>query len=240
MSRSLLLSDVHLGPDLPRCQAGLHQLLSTLPDDVTEVFLLGDLFEVWVGDDYDSPEIAVFRDDLKALAARGVAVHFCHGNRDFLVGAAFAAAAHCRLMAESEVIERHGQRVLLMHGDALCTDDVAYQAFRAQSRSPEWRAGVITQPLAQRLMLAQFMRAKSQAENSNKAEHIMDVNAAAVTEAFATHGVTQLVHGHTHRPGCHETEVGTRWVLGDWREDTGEAVIGWWDASGIRLETVAF
>lgn len=244
MARTLLLSDVHLAPDLPRCTAGLLQLLDTLPADCGAVYVLGDLFEVWIGDDQSSDYLDTLYAAFARLSARGVQLAFCHGNRDFLLGPAFAERCGGRLMAEAETVDLHGTPTLLMHGDQLCTRDEAYMAFRAQSRSPAWQQGMLGQPLAQRQMIAQLWRMQSQQANSNKPENIMDVTPEAVVEAMQSAGVSRLVHGHTHRPARHAVALadgpGERWVLGDWREASGEARIGWADASGMTLVDYRF
>lgn len=251
MARALLLSDVHLAPDLPRCTTGLKALLGDLPADCTAVYVLGDLFEVWVGDDnrsdYLDEVLAMFR----AVGAQGAELVFCHGNRDFLLDCGpagstpFSAQAGGRMMAEAEVVELGGAPALLMHGDQLCTLDEAYMAFRVQARSEAWQQGILGQPLEQRLMIAEMWRMKSKMANSNKAENIMDVTPSEVVRVMAAAGVERLIHGHTHRPMRHQVELpgnmsGERLVLGDWREDSGEAVIAWADDSSVSLETWRF
>lgn len=251
MSQTLLVSDVHISADLTRVNAGFKHLLETLPADCQRVIVLGDLFEVWVGDDFNSATLSAVEATFERLSARGVELLFCHGNRDFLMDAgpagsvAFTTRVGGRLMAEQEVIDVHGQPVLLMHGDQLCTDDAAYMAFREQSRQLEWQLGMLSQPLAQRVQIAEFWRMQSQAANSNKPENIMDVNAAAVDRALIDAGVTTLVHGHTHRPQQHTWALPTgaeasRFVLGDWRENEGQAVIAWANDSGIHLQDYRF
>lgn len=251
MARVLLLSDVHLAADLPRCTAGLDALLRDLPADCEAVYVLGDLFEVWVGDDNRNPYLDAVCERFRSLGARGIALHVCHGNRDFLLGrgpagaASFSARTGARLMAEREVVDLAGTTALLMHGDQLCTLDEAYMAFRAQSRSEAWQQGMLSQPLEQRLMIAEMWRMKSKMANSNKAENIMDVTLDEVVRVMAEAGVELLIHGHTHRPMRHAVELpgdmaGERLVLGDWREDEGTAVIAWATADGVELTTWRF
>ena len=251
MSTALLLSDVHLAPDLPRCTAGLKALLASLPDTCKAVYVLGDLFEVWVGDDNHSDYIDGIYEAFRAVAERGVALAFCHGNRDFILGQGpagstpFATQAGGRMLAEAEVVTLGGQPVLLMHGDQLCTQDLAYMAFREQARNPAWQQQMLTQPLEQRLMIAELWRMQSKANNSNKAENIMDVTPDDVLRVLDEAGVRTLIHGHTHRPGRHaltlaDGHAGERIVLGDWREEDGSTVIAWADEHGIRLETWRF
>jgi UDP-2,3-diacylglucosamine hydrolase len=251
MSQTLLVSDVHISADLTRVNAGFIALLDTLPADCHRVIVLGDLFEVWVGDDFASPTLAAVEAAFQRLSARGVELLFCHGNRDFLMDAgpagspAFTTRVGGRLMAEHEVIDLHGRQTLLMHGDQLCTADTDYMAFRAQARSSAWQQGMLSQALAQRVQLAEFWRMKSQAGNSNKPENIMDVTASEVARVMTEASVMTLVHGHTHRPQHHrhvlaDGQEASRFVLGDWREAEGLAVIAWANDSGIHLQDFRF
>lgn len=242
MSRSYFISDLHLSPDLPRVTAGFLALLEQIRG-ADALYVLGDLFEAWVGDDnrddYNNRVIAAFR----ALADSGTKLYFVHGNRDFLLGAAFAAATGGTLLPESQVVALYGQRVLLMHGDQLCTRDEKFMAFRAQSRDPAWQQMMLGNPLEQRLMIANMWRMQSKANNANKPENIMDVTPEEAERVLQESGVSLLLHGHTHRPQVHESGTAgeaRRIVLGDWREDSGEAVIGVADADGLRLETWRF
>ena len=247
MSTTLLLSDVHLSPDLPRCTAGLLALLTKLPSDCSAVYVLGDLFEVWIGDDQQSGYLDGLYAAFKAVSERGVELVFCHGNRDFLLGKGAAdgqdfASCGGRLMAEQELVNLHGHPVLLMHGDQLCTQDAPFMAFRAQSRSDAWQNGMLSQPLEQRQMIADMWRMQSKQANSNKPENIMDVTPDEVVRVLQEADCSTLLHGHTHRPGRHPVALGSttgeRIVLGDWRE--GIAVIAWADADGIRLQDYLF
>ena len=243
MSRTLFISDLHLSPDLPRVTAGFLRYLEQARG-AEALYVLGDLFEAWVGDDhrddYNNAAINAFR----ALSDAGTALFFVHGNRDFLLGAGFAGATGGTLLPDSAVIAAGGRRLLVMHGDQLCTGDEKYMAFRAQSRDPAWQQMMLEKPLEQRLMIAAMWRAQSRAMNSNKPENIMDVAPLAVAQALAEAGVDTLLHGHTHRPGEHVLEAAgrpaTRFVLGDWREEDGTAVTGVADAQGLRLETWHF
>jgi UDP-2,3-diacylglucosamine hydrolase len=244
LSTTLLLSDVHLSPDLPRCTAGLLSLLQTLPADCQAVYVLGDLFEVWIGDDQQSDYLDSLYAAFQAMTQRGVSLAFCHGNRDFLLGHDFAKRCGGRLMAEHELVNLHGHAVLLMHGDQLCTQDAPFMAFREQSRSAAWQNGMLSQPLEQRQMIANMWRMQSKQANSNKPENIMDVTPDEVVHVLQEAGCNTLLHGHTHRPGRYPVALngaaGERIVLGDWREDKGVAVIAWADADGIRLQDYSF
>ena len=243
MSRTYFISDLHLSSDLPRVTQGFLLLLEKI-HGADALYVLGDLFEAWVGDDhrddYNNRIITAFR----RLADGGTKLFFVHGNRDFLLGQDFAEATGGELLPESQVIDVYGRRVLVMHGDQLCTLDEKYMAFRAQSRDPVWQQTMLGNPLEQRLMIAQMWRMQSKANNSNKPENIMDVTPAEVARVLKESRADILLHGHTHRPQAHALQVdgqpAGRLVLGDWREESGEAVIGIADAGGIRLEDYRF
>lgn len=243
MSRTLFISDLHLSPDLPRVTQGFLRYLEQARG-ATALYVLGDLFEAWVGDDhrddYNNTVINAFR----ALSDSGTRLFFVHGNRDFLLGEGFAEATGGTLLPDSQVIEAEGQRLLVMHGDQFCTRDEKYMAFRAQSRDPAWQQMMLEKPLDQRLMIASMWRMQSKTMNSNKPENIMDVTPEDVVRVMQEAGVATLLHGHTHRPGEHAVQVGgqpaCRMVLGDWREDEGEAITGVADTHGLRLEAWRF
>lgn len=215
--RSLCVSDLHLqAADAPAFRA-LDALLRVAAEAGHNLFLLGDLCEVWIGDDDDDALAIAFRALLKALAERTF-VGLMHGNRDFLYGEALAAETGATLLPDPF---RFGPALLLAHGDAYCTDDEAYQQLRRTFRSEDWQRGILAQPLPARRALAASMRAESLKANANKAANIMDVNAGAVSEALLAHGCHSLIHGHTHRPGRHALDAGERVVLGDWHR------VGW-------------
>lgn len=181
------------------------------------LYLLGDLFEAWVGDDEDGELAEAVAGVLRALAARGVDLAFAHGNRDFLLGPGYAQRCGMRLLAEVEVIGLAGRKVALLHGDTLCSDDVEYQTVRRQLRDPAWQRQFLGQPLGARRRFAAQARARSAAHTAMAAAEIMDVNAAAVEALYGALGVEWIIHGHTHRPGVHEFAAGRRRiVLGDW------------------------
>jgi UDP-2,3-diacylglucosamine hydrolase len=220
---TLFISDLHLKPEAPRLAAILGDLLRGPAAESDALYVLGDLFDAWPGDDdladpFNAPVVAAFR----ALTERGVPLYLQHGNRDFLLGEAFAAATGGALLPEEIVVDLAGTPTLLLHGDQLCTDDIAYQQFRKQVRNPLWQKQLLEQPLPVRKALARQLREGSDAAKAGKSMDIMDVNAEAVVAAFRRHGVTRMVHGHTHRPDRHRHEVdGTpreRIVLADWRD----------------------
>lgn len=221
MPRTLFISDLHLTPERPEILQLFHAFAEGLdPTEVEGLYILGDLFEAWVGDDEDDPVLRGIVQALRALVERGIPVHFMRGNRDFLAGRGFAEASGCHLLEDPACIELHGRAVLLSHGDTLCTDDVAYQRFRAQVRDPAWQRALLARPLAERRRLAAQLREESERSTAGKRPELMDVNPAAVEAAFRTHGVDLLIHGHTHRPAIHALTVDGRrcWriVLGDW------------------------
>lgn len=223
---ALFASDLHLTPDRPQGVARFHRFLTDIAAGAGALYLLGDVFEAWVGDDdLDAPFNAEIVTALRRLAERGVCVHFLPGNRDFLVGAAFATAGGLNLLDDPTRMDLFGVPTLLAHGDALCTDDVAYQAFRRQCRDPDWQRAALAKPLAERHALARAMRAQSERIKADNTPEIMDVNAEAVAGAFRAYDVRRLIHGHTHRPAHHSLEVDgrvrERWVLPAWYEGGG-------------------
>ncbi len=220
MSKILFISDLHLDPERPDITRLFMDFLATEAVTASALYILGDLFEAWIGDDDPTPHHAEVQDALAQLAQRCVPAFFMHGNRDFLVGEEFAARTGMKLLTDPTVISLYGQPTLLMHGDTLCTDDVDYQEFRSMVRNPEWQRQFLSQPLEARQAFAAKARAESKASQSGKAMDIMDANQQAVEAVMREHGVRRLIHGHTHRPGVHtfslEGETCQRIVLGDW------------------------
>ena len=192
------------------------------------LYLLGDLFEYWAGDDdLSDPFHQTIASAIRAVSAAGVAVYWIAGNRDFLVGSDFAAATGLTLLAEPHVAEIGGQRVALVHGDAQCTDDVPYMVFRTQVRDPAWQAQFLAMPLAQRKTIINGMRQGSKEAHSTKSAEIMDVNASAVDTLHVDSGAEILIHGHTHRPALHTSGARRRYVLPDWEPFAEPARGGW-------------
>lgn len=217
---SLFISDLHLCAARPHTGALLQAFLRGPARDAEALYILGDLFEYWAGDD----DLESQRDTVQALKSlhdSGTALFLMHGNRDFLIGLDFARAAGVTLLEDPCLLSCHGHRVLLSHGDTLCTDDVAYQQFRSQVRDPQWQSAFLAQPLATRKQQIAALREKSQSEKSGKMAEIMDVNPDAVQSLLRAHDYPALlIHGHTHRPACHPTlcdgHACDRWVLSDW------------------------
>ncbi len=220
--RLYLIADLHLGPERPDHADRLGRLLDGLEADRDRLYILGDLFEVWLGDDAVPPAHEPVLDALAATTRRGVEVSIMHGNRDFLIGEAFCHRTGCRLIEDPFTLEIAGRPVLLCHGDTLCTDDVAYQAYRRQVRDPAVQQAFLSLPIEERERVAAEHRRQSRQENAGKQETIMDVNDTAVEALMREHRVRTLIHGHTHRPAHHRFMLdglpAERIVLADWRE----------------------
>ncbi|MBV7486525.1 UDP-2,3-diacylglucosamine diphosphatase [Bordetella sp. BOR01] len=229
-----LASDVHLGPATPATAEAFLGFLDAAADEAAAVLLPGDIFDAWIGDDAilaAPPWLAAVLQGLRHAAAR-IPLWLGRGNRDFLMGTALADALGARLLPEPALLETDYGRVLLTHGDEYCTDDDAYQQFRAMVRNPQWQAQFLAQGIPERLAMAQQARGESQAANQMKAAEIMDVNTQAVEDAFRTADVETIVHGHTHRPGRHVLDIDgrrcERWVLPDWDCDHANPPRGGW------------
>jgi UDP-2,3-diacylglucosamine hydrolase len=220
---TLFLSDLHLSPDRPQAVAAFHAFARGPARTASAVYILGDLFDWWVGDDQlREPFIAPIAQSLRAIADAGVPLFVAWGNRDFMLGETFERATGATLLPEQLVIDLHGVPTLICHGDELCTDDAQYQAYRARVRAPAAKRRLMRLPYAVRRLMAAWLRRKSSSDKSLKPEYIMDVNAGAVANAFRAHSARRMIHGHTHRPARHEHEVdGTtreRFVMPDWHD----------------------
>ncbi len=217
---TLFISDLHLHESRPHITRAFFHFLQTQAKQTEALYILGDFFDAWIGDDDDAVLPQQVAAELFALHQQGTAIYFQHGNRDFLLGNAYASKAGMTLIAESTVIDLYGTASLLLHGDTLCTADKDYQQFRAMVRSSQWQQQILSQPLVARRALATQLREKSQSMNSLKADDIMDVTPTEVITQMSNAKVTRLIHGHTHRPGQHSLIVNQhpaeRIVLGDW------------------------
>ena len=218
---TLFISDLHLTEERPEANERFIALLEDQGRAADALYILGDFFEYWIGDDdLGEPFNAVVAGMLKDLTGRGVPVYLMHGNRDFLIGEGFCAATGTTLLADPTVAEIGGVKTLLVHGDTLCTDDIEYQAWRRKARDPAFQAAFLSKSLAERRQTVSQMREKSRQVVQEKTAEIMDVNDDAVRQAMRSAGVRRLIHGHTHRPGRHEIDIdgqrGERWVLPDW------------------------
>jgi UDP-2,3-diacylglucosamine hydrolase len=230
---TLFISDLHLDESRPAVTMLFLDWLRGEAARAEALYILGDLFEAYIGDDDDAALVATVADALREVSDRGVRVHFMHGNRDFLVGETFARRAGLTLLGETSVVDLYGTPTLLLHGDTLCLDDVAYQRIRVQLRDPAWQRQFLAQPLAARRAFAAQARAESARHTGATDAAIMDVTPAAVERALADHGVRRMIHGHTHRPATHRLDRGgERIVLGDWYEQGSVLRV---DASGAAL-----
>lgn len=235
---TLFISDLHLTAARPAINDLFYDFLAREARDAEALYILGDFFEYWIGD--DAVEQAEYRPivaALRAVADSGTPIYFMHGNRDFLAGERFARASGCRLLADPTRIDLYGTPTLLMHGDTLCLGDVDYLAFRKMVRDERWQHEFLAKPLAERERIARGAREESQRSTAQKAPEIMDVTPVAVADAMRAHGVRQLIHGHTHRPAEHVFDLdgapARRIVLGDWYE---QGSVLRCDAGGCKLE----
>lgn len=233
---TLFISDLHLQGGRPDITG---QFLAFLDEEVRRaeaLFILGDLFESWIGDDDPDPHRARVREALRRVADDGIPLRFMHGNRDFLIGERFAAETGVELLPDPWLANLYGQDVLLSHGDALCIDDVKYQETRSITRNPEWQKMMLAKPLVERQAIAAQARADSRAHGGSIDPAISDVNQDAVLSLMREYGVTTLLHGHTHRPDVHhfllDSRPATRIVLGDWYE---QGSVLRWDEQGPEL-----
>ncbi len=233
---SFLISDLHLDETRPHITRAFYDFLAGPAAGAEALYILGDFFEVWIGDDDDAPLPQEVARQLKAFSDAGTRLYLMHGNRDFLIGEDYARRCGAELLSDPSLVELAGKPVLLMHGDSLCTLDEEYMAFRQQARNPQWQQALLAKPLEERRQIADQIRAVSKSMNSRKAEDIMDVTPEEVVNALRDHNTRTLIHGHTHRPARHRLEVdgepAERIVLGDWGE------LGWCikaDAKGLEL-----
>ena len=220
MKPILFISDLHLSPERPDIIQLFLKFLDEKQDTAQCLYILGDFVEYWLGDDDKAEGLSSVINHLKAFSENETKVYLMHGNRDFLIGHDFASRCGVELIPEPYQLEINQDRILLMHGDTLCTDDTRYQMFRSMVRNPEWQQDFLSKPLTERIQIAQAMRETSKKETQEKTEAIMDVNQDAVTTAFVEHETRLLIHGHTHRPAIHQLEINNtpavRIVLGDW------------------------
>ncbi|MBK7356224.1 UDP-2,3-diacylglucosamine diphosphatase [Propionivibrio sp.] len=236
------ISDLHLSPQAPGVTRRFLDFIGGKARDAAQLYILGDLFEVWPGDDsIDDPDDTYNQaivDALRSLTDTGVKVSVMHGNRDFLLGEEFAARSGASLLPDPYVLSLPAWQFVLSHGDSLCTDDTDYQAFRTRVRAPVWRASFLQQPLAERKALATVLRQQSEMaklEKLTRANYPLDLNPGATDDFLRQHGYATFIHGHTHRPATHDHLVDgihvERWVMSDWHEDQGEYLC--WD--GVQL-----
>ncbi len=240
MSHTLFISDLHLSPETAAANEALVRFLRETAPSADALYVLGDLFEYWIGDEgLEHPFAKAVAAAFRALVDAGVPVYFMHGNRDFLLGQRFAQASGMTILADPAMVDLYGTPTLLMHGDTLCTDDVEYQKFRAMVRNPAWQQAFLAKPVAERIEMARQVRGRSEHAKQAKDMAIMDVARPSVEEALRRHAHPRLIHGHTHRPARHEHLVdGTtceRWVLADWYDQASYLLC---DATGCRPQPV--
>ena len=223
---TLFISDLHLEESRPDITEAFLGFLDGTASGVDQLYILGDFFEAWIGDDERTPLQEQIAAALRKLRDSGTDIFLMHGNRDFLIGEDFCKRAGASLLDDPTVIDLHGTPTLLMHGDSLCTADVEYQKFRANMRNPQWQQMILQRPLEDRQQMARQLREISMAKNQGKEEFIMDVTPEEVVKDMEAHGVQRMIHGHTHRPAVHELSANglpaKRIVLGDWDKNV------WW------------
>ena len=212
------ISDLHLSENTPSVTEGFFEFLKTAAQELSHLYILGDLFEAWVGDDDDSQHAMSVMQKINHATRNGLEIFFIHGNRDFLCGQKFAEQSNLTLLPDPFFLNFFDQKIALSHGDNFCTEDLEYIKFKKEVRSEKWQQEFLQKPLDDRLNIASNMRDASQKNNSNKDISIMDVTPNAIQEFFAEHRIDLLIHGHTHRPNTHQINSGTRIVLGDWHK----------------------
>jgi UDP-2,3-diacylglucosamine hydrolase len=236
----LFIADVHLALEKTELTRHFLEFLQQRAPQAQAVYILGDLFDSWIGDDDNTPPNPTIKAALKRLTDSGTAVYLLQGNRDFLLGQRFCRETGVRMLGDYARIELGRQPVLLTHGDLLCSDDLAYQAFRVKSRSAEWQQSVLGKPLWLRLLAARWYRLRSFFHKRKKSQEIMDVNQHSVQDALRQHDCRILIHGHTHRPAKHDLQIddrpASRWVLAEWKKD--DVRILCWDGVRLTFETL--
>jgi len=234
----LFISDLHIALEKSEITQRFLTFLKNRAAKAEAVYILGDLFDAWVGDDDPTPPNNKIRQQLRQLTDSGIPVYLQPGNRDFLLGTKFCLDTGVSLLDDYAVIDLYGTPTLLTHGDLLCTDDLPYQAFRVKSHTPEWRHYVLSKPLLLRLLMARWYRLRSYFHKRKKSLEIMDVNQDTVIKVMRDHGCLRLIHGHTHRPAIHNFEVNgrpaQRYVLAAWEQDSAEVLC--WNKDGYRIE----
>ena len=234
----LFISDLHLALDKPEITRRFLNFLEKRACQASALYILGDLFDAWIGDDDPTPPNFKIRSQLNQLTQSGTAVYFQPGNRDFLLGKRFCLETGITLLNDYAVIDLMGSATLLTHGDLLCTDDLPYQAFRTKSHTLEWQENVLSKPLLIRLLAARWYRFRSYLHKRKKSQSIMDVNQETVERVMQEHGCLRLIHGHTHRPNIHDflinNHAAQRFVLSAWSKEYGEVLC--WNSKGYQIE----
>jgi UDP-2,3-diacylglucosamine hydrolase len=236
----LFISDLHISLEKPEITRRFLAFLQNRAPKAAAVYILGDLFDAWIGDDDPTPPNNKIRKQLKQLTDSGTPVYLQQGNRDFLLGKQFCLDTGVTLLDDYVVVDLYGTPTLLTHGDLLCTDDLPYQAFRAKSHTPEWQQAVLSKPLLLRLLAARWYRIRSHFHKRKKSRDIMDVNQDTVIKVMQDHNSLRLIHGHTHRPAVHNFEINgqpvQRFVLAAWSKDAGGLLS--WNSKGYQIEVI--
>jgi UDP-2,3-diacylglucosamine hydrolase len=236
------ISDLHLSPRSPGATRLFLSFLAGRARQAEALYILGDLFEVWVGDDIDDPYAAQITAALRAASDAGLKICFMHGNRDFAIGEQFTSAAGMSLLPDPYLLVLPEWSFVLSHGDALCIDDHAYMAYRAKVRDPEWQRKMRAKPRFLRSLLGRYIRWRSARRKRSENHIYADLNGAATDDFLREHGYATFIHGHTHRPEKHDHIVDgihvERWVLSDWHEERAEALL--WDGDALRREAITF
>lgn len=239
-SETLFISDLHLSAVRPAATRRFLDFIRQQAQGAERLFILGDLFDAYIGDDDNSTPNREIKAALRQLNASGTQLFFQHGNRDFLVGERFCRETGASLLEDYSVIDLYGEAALITHGDLLCTDDLLYQSARVRVRAPEWKRRALSKPLLLRQLYARWYRLKSHLDKRKKSADIMDANQQAVAETLRHFGVTTLIHGHTHRPGLHAFEIdhqpARRFVLAEWGSDG--SILRWRQEEGWSVEKV--
>jgi len=236
----IFISDLHISIEKTEITRRFISFLQNQAQEASAVYILGDLFDTWVGDDDNTPPNKKIKKQLKKLTDSGTQVFLQQGNRDFLLGDKFCTESGITLLEEYTVIDLFGVKTLLTHGDLLCTDDLPYQEFRKKSRTEEWKQNVLTKPLLLRLLVARWYRFRSFFHKRKKSQAIMDVNQQAVIDILQQYGCSRLIHGHTHRPAIHNFDLqnkpAQRFVLAEWKKDSAECLL--WNPQGYQIKPV--
>jgi len=234
---TLFVSDLHLEAERPDIGLQFIDFLKTEAMEADDLYILGDRFEAWVGDDDPNTHYARIKMAIRKVVDSGVPVYFMHGNRDFMIGRQFANETGVKILEDPYPVKMYGQKALLSHGDAMCTDDTQYQRVRLMTRNPDWQASILAKPLKERLRIAEEARRQSLEQTLNKSMSIMDVNQDEIKRVIKEHAVDVLVHGHTHRPDVHTVDLGGRKaksiVLGDWYM---QGSVLRWNLQGPKLQ----
>ncbi|KAF3977942.1 MAG: UDP-2,3-diacylglucosamine diphosphatase [Methylococcales symbiont of Iophon sp. n. MRB-2018] len=236
----IFISDLHISLEKTEITRRFLSFLKNQATTASAVYILGDLFDAWIGDDDNTPPNKRIKKQLKQLTDAGTRVYLQQGNRDFLLGQRFCSETGVALLGDYAVIELYGIKTLLTHGDLLCTDDISYQAFRIKSHSDKWKNNVLSKPLLMRLLAARWYRFRSHLHKKKKSQDIMDVNQQTVIEVMKQNHCFRLIHGHTHRPAIHdfyiEQSPAQRFVLADWKKDSAQFLR--WNKDGYVIENL--